>query len=242
MPALVYTDEKVGDVLGLQRVKTNRDQTSMSVYFNYPDQKVQFGKLDEPTFRFRKFVRDGDDQRGVQLNVVSKRVRKWWDQFHVDLLFDYKDKRKEWHFPKADTHDLQHVYQSNVRTKTDAAGTNKSTVLEFRLAKSPNYFLYTDEGEYERIQDTDVTRNMLCIPLVRFVGLWINGKESSSEWGCVLEATDLMCYEDEDDGEEEHEESEQLADLRPFRKNVNSPVQSVFPGSAEQSLYEKQFK
>ena len=236
MPALLYNDrDAVRDVLALAQLKQNRDGTTMSAFFANPRQKIQFGKLAKPSCTFRKFVSEGDgDQHGVQLNVVSKSVRRWFQEdFLVDLLFDFKKKREEWKFERTDTHVLNHGFRSNVKTKTDA-----KCVLEFRLAEDVNYWLYSDDEEgYTSIQKGDVQRGMRCVPLVCFVGLWINGKTADSEWGCVLTMTDLMCYPSDDEQEEEEvvvgrpkeEDVNEGIDLRPFREHIESPVQSVLP-------------
>ena len=223
----MYDDEGV-DLSLRSRLRTNQDKQSKSAYFTQKrKQKIQFGDLSEASFELVKKVYDtSTGTHGIHLNFLDKKIRKWWKNFEIDLLLDVKQKRKEWGLPKLETHELQHTFRSSIL---------RESLLEVRLSKDPTYWALDEE--FTNYEEVDVVEEgSLLVPIMQFVGLWIN--EDDDSWGLVVECSDIMVFPNK---EEEEETDEEDVEVRK-RRRVDSPVQSVAAFSvAEQSLYPHQF-
>lgn len=198
MPAILYTEI---DGLSLKPgLKENRDGSSYSAYFENPSAKIQLGNMDgndnfEP-MAIHDLMRGDGGQMGIRLEVLEKPVRRWLKQFEVDLIFQAKEAFSQFFDRAFDTHEVQEKYQSMFQHRC----------VEFRLSSKPNIYTFED-GKPVRIDMDHLQKEVLCIPIVQFIGLWV---EDDLSFGLVAKVTDVMCFEGESEEDEEEEDGKKI--------------------------------
>lgn len=195
MPATIYSEI---DALPLTSLRQNKDKKTYSAYFENHG-KIQLGHMDG-TNREAMSISDlmkGKGVTGIRLEVLEKSVKKWLKNMNVSLIFEVKKRFGEWFDDNFDTHEIQNLYQSNFVSKSE---------VEFRLSSNPNIYLM-ENGKPVRIDMDHLHRDVLCIPIVQFVGIWI---ETDLKFGIVAKVTDIMCFEGEEAAEEEEEDGKKI--------------------------------
>jgi len=242
MPATIYSDI---EGFSLKHIRNNRDGKTYSAYFENVG-KVQLGNMDGQEEYEAMSVSDmmkGDGNvTGIRLEVLEPKVRKWIKELEIQLIFEAKKKFSTWFDGSFDTHEVQELYQSMFVSKHE---------IELRLSSNMNIYLMED-GKPVRIDVKYLRKDVLCIPIVQFVGVWM---EESLKFGIVAKVTDVMCFEGEEeevdeDGKhifsrkaQEEEELTKASFNSPLRPD--SPIESIFgggtvvPTSVVGSLYQK---
>lgn len=239
MPATIYSDI---EGLSLKRIRNNRDAKTYSAYFENVG-KVQLGNMDVKEYEamsVSNMMKGDGNVTGIRLEVLERSVRKWIKELEIQLIFEAKKKFTTWFDGSFDTHEVQELYQSMFVSKHE---------IELRLSSNVNIYLMED-GKPVRIDVEYLKKDVLCIPIVQFVGVWM---EESLQFGIVAKVTDIMCFEGGEELEEtEDEDGKRIFSLKAQEEELtkasfnsalrpDSPIESIFggPTSVVGSLYQQ---
>lgn len=229
MPAIIYSDV---EEFSLKKIRNNRDGKTYSAYFKNLG-KVQLGNIQGnnlyEAMSISDMMKGNGNTTGIRLEVLEQPVRKWIKQMEIQLIFEAKKKFSTWFEGSFDTHEVQELYQSMFVSKNE---------IELRLSSNMNIYLMEDNKPV-RIEMEYLKKDILCIPIVQFIGVWI---EESLAFGTVAKVTDIMCFEGEEEEEVEedddengqhifNEKTEELTKASfdtPLRPD--SPIESIFGG------------
>ena len=192
MPATIYSDI---DGFHVTNFRPNRDGKTYSAYFENIG-KIQLGNIDgtnQEVMSISDLMKGADDAKGIRLEVFERSVRRWLKNIEINLIFDVKKTYTDQFKKTFDTHEIQTLYHSMFVSKND---------IEFRMSSNMNIYLM-ENGKPTRIDLDHLHRDVLCVPIVQFIGIWI---EEDLTFGIVAKVTDIMCFEGEEEAEEEEEE------------------------------------
>lgn len=217
-------------------VRKNKNGRTASAFFTSKHTKVQLGDFDddEPwTVKALLTEEQGGGQKGIRLEAErGSPALRWFKDMECALIHEAQKNSPALFKQRLETFEVQDLYQS-VRARTS---------IDMRLAENVKVYLF-DESKPTQIDFADVKVDVLCIPIVQLVGVWID-----DGFGLVVKVTDLMCFEQEDDDDEEagpppaelfaHAASVDLHKAEWGTSGADSPVESMWGAS----LYPKIMK
>ena len=221
MPATIYSEI---EGFSLSSLRTNRGGKTYSAYFHNKE-KIQLGNMDGEHYEamsISDMMKGDGDAKGIRLELLEKPVRKWIKNMEVQLIFEAKKHFSKWFDDSFDTHEVQELYQSMFASKNE---------IELRLSSNMNIYLM-ENGKPVRIDMDHLNKDVLCIPIVQFVGIWI---EEDLTFGLVAKVTDIMCFEREEEEEEEDDENGKKifhgksSNEELFKASYNAPLRPDSP-------------
>ena len=232
MPATLYhtADPLTFDV---GSVRKNKNERTASAFFANRHTKVQLGDFDDDEPWVVKALlteEQGGGQKGIRLEAErGSPPLRWFKDMECTLVHEAQKNSPALFKQRLETFEVQDLYQS-VRNRT---------TIDMRLADDVKVYLF-DEDKPTQIDFADVKVDVLCIPIVQLVGVWID-----DGFGLVVKVTDLMCFEQD---EEEagpppaelfaHAASADLHKAEWGTSGADSPVESMWGAS----LYPKKMK
>jgi len=210
-------------------VRQNKNGRTRSAFFVGKSTKTQLGDFDEEPWTVKALLeeQDGSEMKGIRLTIDRKNpALRWFKDLECSLVHAVQKKSNEFFSRDLETYQVQDLFQS----------IRHGTSIDLRLASNVNVYLF-DESKPTKIPFTDVKPDVLCIPIVQIVGIWI---EDDSAFGMVAKVTDLMCFEEEDTDDDSPQPemfSRAVASSKDLHKaewgtsGADSPVESMWGAS-----------